>query len=49
MVESTTSSVPGAREIAARTVSGDLSAREVVEEHIHRIEEVNLVLDTDVG
>jgi Asp-tRNA(Asn)/Glu-tRNA(Gln) amidotransferase A subunit family amidase len=31
----------GAREIAARIASGDLSAREVVEQHIHRIEEVN--------
>ena len=48
MVESTTSSVPGVREIAARTVSGDLSGREVVEEHIHRIEEVNLRLNAVV-
>lgn len=41
MVESTTSSPPGAREIATRIASGDLSARGVVEEHIRRIEEVN--------
>jgi fatty acid amide hydrolase len=42
MEESTTSSLTlGARGIAQRIASGDLSAREVVEEHIHRIEDVN--------
>ncbi len=41
MREPTTSLTLGAEGIANRLASGDLSAREVVEEHIQRIEEVN--------
>ena len=41
MGESTASLTLGARGIARRIASGDLSAREVVEEHVRRIEEVN--------
>jgi Asp-tRNA(Asn)/Glu-tRNA(Gln) amidotransferase A subunit family amidase len=39
--EPTTSLALGAREIPVRVASGELSAREVIEEHIRRIEEVN--------
>jgi fatty acid amide hydrolase len=41
MREPTTSLTLGAGAIAKQIASGDLSAREVVEEHIRRIEEVN--------
>ena len=41
MNEHTTSLALGAREISERVASGELSAREVIEEHVRRIEEVN--------